>query len=419
MHAAARLDFSTNRTTSVQMAAWISCETGAEALLCAASSAQSCHGTIIDHVRRFIDSVCSIVSDIADRARHAASKSGMGAGGGGGRITFSDAPGVCMKALALTLELSPMDAHVTASVDFLFMQQMSLLILVPDPEAEHGSLLHGAAFKIGTNAQSLQSFAQAQAHALAVSAPALKLILPLSAGFQVNRGMQPLLLRASAKSLGSAALSCSSLHAGSSCREAESLALCVANGAKAWLLTMAQSQQEAEDLEACVDVLSGAGQGSAVLGSDNHSAHPTALPCAIIFTTWVVMLQMASQYRQDWDGETFKRLYLSMERAVLRAGGGSRAYMARAIRACLRGVMESTYRSNVVKVLSNFSGFSGLLLSLLEADQKADKRGHRVVQLLEVVHSGDASSLLTALSGWLKPESNCTVDVRLQAISGI
>ncbi|KAG1657977.1 hypothetical protein FOA52_008037 [Chlamydomonas sp. UWO 241] len=350
---------------------------------------------------------------------------------------------VLVPALAMVQALGRSEPAALVAMRSLFLDLLPRLMHMP---TEDGSVLQAA---MGGD---VVLFTHVQAAALAVSAPLLKLMLPLAASclpvMMTTGGPAPLL------ALAYDVCRDSTTHGvvGPAAWHAHALVALVTNGVRAVLLSAADMEdEEAEELDACLELVAGLGPDLArwVAASGVANANVPA-PCVVIFQTWVVCLQDSRLDGEggDWSAATCARLFRAMERAVVGAGG-SPAFLAAAITQCLSSIIAIAAASGsgsteffaggahderqrpacaaalrVVRVLGAFPGFqTGVLLELLDlhaaANRKAKAHGPLVLHMLSAVHAGDTPALVLALSCLLKPESNAAVEMRLQVLAAM
>ncbi|KAG1657974.1 hypothetical protein FOA52_008034 [Chlamydomonas sp. UWO 241] len=346
-------------------------------------------------------------------------------------------------APAMVQALGRTEPAALVAMRSLFLDLLPRLMHMP---TEDGSVLKAA---MGGD---VVLFTHVQAAALAVSAPLLKLMLPLAASclpvMMTTGGPAPLL------ALTYDVCRDSTTHGvvGPAAWHAPALVALVTNGVRAVLLSAADMEdEEAEELDACLELVAGLGPDLArwVAASGVANANVPA-PCAVIFQTWVVCLQDSQLDGEggDWSASTCARLFRAIERVVVGAGG-SPAFLAAAITQCLSSIIAIAAASGsgsteffaggahderqrpacaaalrVVRVLGAFPGFqTGVLLELLDlhaaANRKAKADGPLVLHMLSAVHAGDTPALVLALSCLLKPESNAAVETRLQVLAAM
>jgi hypothetical protein len=428
--------------------AWSGVIGDAESLL---ASSRVGPGDTVHHAKRLLGSLRAACSSTASHASAAAltavnALAGRGScerreadvAGLASRAERQQALRVLVPALTMVQALGRSEPAAIGAMRSLFLDLLPRLMLMP---TEDGSLLRAA---VGVNDVGL--FAHAQAAALAVSAPLLQLMLPLAASclavMTTTGGPAPLL------ALAYDVCRDSTMHGvvGPAPWHAPSLVALVTNGVRALLLSAADIEdEEAEELEACLELVAGLGRGLQrwVAASGVANADVPA-PCAAIFQTWVVCLQDSHLDGGDWGAATCARLIRAMERAVLGAGG-SPAFLSAAITQCLSSIVTTAAASGgteffaggahgerqrpdhaaalrVVRVLGAFPGFqAGVLLELLEVHIASNKKagGPLVLHMLSAVHAGDTPGLVLALSRLLMPESNAAVETRCNVLAAM
>eukprot|EP00955_Chlamydomonas_euryale_P113352 366212-Chlamydomonas_euryale.AAC.16 len=275
-----------------------------------------------------------------------------------------------------------------------------------------------------------------RAQMCAMSAPVLRILLPLAAWLQVSQGGQPPLLHAATDCLPPENSISAPLW------KTAALLTVVTTGARVFLHCMKdknQTDSDVQDLEACIDVVSGISHVMpAWMQANNHAGRiPQSTPSSTLFAAWTASLQEVTRDQQDhWSSTLCNDLWMSLEKDMARVSTSSQPYIIDGLLSFFSillkdfGKLAASHSGQepgicaALQVFGKWRGFFNVLTSwalrLLE-DKAADvnETCGFVFEVLAIVHKGDVRAHVAALSRLLRPESQCPVDVRLRALSGM